>query len=86
MLDRKIIQRNKQPVGQCLVKWESLAPDDATWEDAAFLNTNFPGHKLFRLEDKSILKAAALSGPQPVLTKECYFIQTVHGLVQLSDG
>jgi hypothetical protein len=40
-----------------------LAPDDATWEDAAFLNKTFPGHKLFRLEDKAQVMAAALSGP-----------------------
>uniref|UniRef100_A0A453SEU2 Chromo domain-containing protein n=2 Tax=Aegilops tauschii subsp. strangulata TaxID=200361 RepID=A0A453SEU2_AEGTS len=65
VLDRRIIQRNKTPVGQCLVQWESLAPDDATWEDAAFLNKTFPGHKLFRLEDKAIVMAAALSGPEP---------------------
>lgn len=67
VLDRRIIQRNKQPIGQCLVQWESLAPDDATWEDASFLNNHFPGHKLFHLEDKAILKRAALSGPRPRL-------------------
>lgn len=65
VLDRRVIQRNKTPVGQCLVQWKSLAPDDATWEDATFWNNTFPGHKLFRLEDKALVMAVALSGPEP---------------------
>ena len=65
VLDRRVIQRNKTPVGQCVVQWESLAPDDATWEDASFLNKTFLDHKLFRLEDKAVVMAAALSGPEP---------------------
>lgn len=44
-----------------------MALDDATWEDATFLNSTFPGHKLFHLEDKVQLMAAALSGPEPRL-------------------
>lgn len=65
VLDRRIVNRNKTPVGQCLVQWESLASDDATWEYATFMNKTFPGHKLFRLENKAVVMAAALSGPEP---------------------
>lgn len=86
VLGRRIIQRNKTPIGQCLVQWESLAPDDATWEDASFLNTHFPGNKLFHLEDKVKLKRAALSGPRPRLSED----QTVSKLktqqVQITEG
>jgi hypothetical protein len=49
ILDERIIQRKKIPVKQLLIHWESLGPDDATWEDLCFIATTFPS---FNLEDK----------------------------------
>lgn len=43
VLDERIIQRQKTPVKQLLIHWESLGPEDATWEDLRFIETQFPG-------------------------------------------
>lgn len=42
ILDERIIQRQKSPVKQLLIHWESLGPEDATWEDFSFIQTHFP--------------------------------------------
>ena len=41
-LDVRTINRKKQPVTQWLIHWESLGPEDATWEDESFLQHSFP--------------------------------------------
>lgn len=41
-LDERIINRQKTPVEQLLIHWESLGPEDATWEDLRFIQTQFP--------------------------------------------
>jgi len=42
LLDERLIQRQKSPVKQWLIHWESLGPEDATWEDMRFIQTIFP--------------------------------------------
>lgn len=42
VLDERIIQRQKSPVKQLLIHWESLGPEDATWEDLSFITAHFP--------------------------------------------
>jgi hypothetical protein len=42
VLDERVIQRQKNPVKQVLIHWESLGPEDATWEDLRFIATQFP--------------------------------------------
>lgn len=42
LLDERIIQRKKTPVKQWLIHWESLGPEDATWEDLTFIKKIFP--------------------------------------------
>lgn len=42
VLDERLIQRKKVPVKQLLIHWESLGPEDATWEDLRFIETTFP--------------------------------------------
>jgi len=42
VLDERIIQRHRSPVKQLLIHWESLGPEDATWEDLRFIQTQFP--------------------------------------------
>ena len=32
-------------VPQCLVHWENMSPDEATWEDASFVQATFPEFK-----------------------------------------
>jgi hypothetical protein len=49
VLDERIIQRQRTPINQILVHWESLGPEDATWEDLRFIKKTFPQ---FNLEDK----------------------------------
>jgi hypothetical protein len=49
ILDHRLIQRKKVPVKQLLIHWESLGPEDATWEDLSFIRSTFPQ---FSLEDK----------------------------------
>jgi hypothetical protein len=48
ILDQRLIQRKKIPVKQLLIHWESLGPEDATWEDLSFIRSTFPQ---FSLED-----------------------------------
>lgn len=42
LLDERLIQRKKTPVKQWLIHWESLGPEDATWEDLQFIKATFP--------------------------------------------
>lgn len=42
VLDERLIQRKKSPVKQWLIHWESLGPEDATWEDMHFIRATFP--------------------------------------------
>jgi hypothetical protein len=46
ILDRKLIPRVQGsisiPVAQWLIKWENLPDDQATWEDASFIQKVFP--------------------------------------------
>jgi hypothetical protein len=42
LLDERLIQHNKTPVKQWLIHWESLGPEDATWEDMRYIQTTFP--------------------------------------------
>jgi hypothetical protein len=41
-LDERLIHRKKIPVKEWLIHWESLGPEDATWEDMRFIETSFP--------------------------------------------
>lgn len=49
ILDERTVQRQWAPVKQLLIHWESLGPEDATWEDLCFIQVTFPQ---FNLEDK----------------------------------
>lgn len=42
VLDERTINRQRTPVKQFLIHWESLGPEDATWEDVRFIETHFP--------------------------------------------
>lgn len=42
VLDERLIQRQRTPVKQLLIHWESLGPEDASWEDLRFIETQFP--------------------------------------------
>jgi hypothetical protein len=41
-LDERLIKRQRTPVPQWLIHWESLGPEDATWEDRCFIEMTFP--------------------------------------------
>ncbi|KAK0600514.1 hypothetical protein LWI29_015726 [Acer saccharum] len=43
IVSRKIVKRNNQAVAQVLVQWSNTTPEDATWEDAAWIRLQFPG-------------------------------------------
>lgn len=42
VLSRRMIKRNNRPVGQMLIQWTNSQPEDATWEDASFVEKQFP--------------------------------------------
>jgi hypothetical protein len=42
VLARKLIKRNNQAVVQFLVQWSNSNPEDATWEDASVISSQFP--------------------------------------------
>lgn len=42
ILERQIVQRKGDVVAQWLVQWQSLAPEEATWEDVSFIRKVFP--------------------------------------------
>jgi hypothetical protein len=42
VLQTRQIPRNNLPVVQWLIQWESLSPEEATWEDADFIKKIFP--------------------------------------------
>ena len=42
VLNRKLIKMNNRPVAQVLIQWSHAAPEDATWEDATFIQAQFP--------------------------------------------
>ena len=42
VLQRRAIQRNKQPAAQWLIHWENLPAQDAPWEDVPFITKTFP--------------------------------------------
>lgn len=42
VLARRVVPRRNEPVTQWLVHWENLSPEDATWEDSAFIQATFP--------------------------------------------
>ena len=42
VLETRQVPRNNLPVVQWLVQWENLPPDEASWEDAAFIKKTFP--------------------------------------------
>ena len=41
VLDRRVVPHRNEPVAQWLIQWLKLGPEDATWEDAAFIRTTF---------------------------------------------
>ena len=49
ILQRKIVPRSAGsydiPVVQWLIHWENLSPEEATWEDASFIQATFPNFK-----------------------------------------
>lgn len=42
VLQRRVIPRQNEPVVQWLILWENLTPTEATWEDATYIQRNFP--------------------------------------------
>lgn len=64
LLDRKLIPRTQGdiqiPVARWLIKWANLEEQDATWEDATFIQKVFPA---FRPEDRLGVDRGELSGP-----------------------
>lgn len=42
VLDTRTISRVGQLISQALIKWANLPIEDATWEDQAFMATQFP--------------------------------------------
>lgn len=42
VLETRQVPRNNLPVVQWLVQWANLPPNDASWEDAAFMKKTFP--------------------------------------------
>jgi hypothetical protein len=43
ILDRRIVKKGHQSLVQLKIQWQSLSPDDATWEDYQVLRRTFPG-------------------------------------------
>lgn len=41
VLETRQIPHNNLPVVQWLVQWANLPPDEASWEDAAFMKKTF---------------------------------------------
>lgn len=39
VLDRRMVPRRNEPVAQWLIQWQSLGPEDATWEDTFIWST-----------------------------------------------
>jgi hypothetical protein len=44
-LDERTIHRQQTPVRQLLIHWESLGPEDTTWEDLSFIIRHFPSYQ-----------------------------------------
>lgn len=42
VLQRRVIPWGNEPSVQWLVHWENLSTQDATWEDASFIQKTFP--------------------------------------------
>ena len=42
ILSRRVILRNGQTIIQFLIKWEQLEPEEASWEDKSFIESQFP--------------------------------------------
>jgi hypothetical protein len=42
LLSTRIIRRGKEEVAQVLIKWSSMPPELATWEDTKALRQQFP--------------------------------------------
>ncbi|XP_075088298.1 uncharacterized protein LOC142170316 [Nicotiana tabacum] len=43
ILERRMIKKGNRAVVQWLVQWANLPPEEATWEDPAFIHFQFPG-------------------------------------------
>lgn len=43
ILERRMIKKGNRAAVQWLVQWANLPPEEATWEDLAFLRSQFPG-------------------------------------------
>ncbi|KAK7286582.1 hypothetical protein RJT34_21675 [Clitoria ternatea] len=53
VLDRRVITQNGTAVPQTLIQWQGQQPEEATWEDSANIQIQFPD---FNLEDKVVLE------------------------------
>lgn len=42
IMSSRITKRNNNAVTQVLVRWKNSQPEDATWEDLAHIQTQFP--------------------------------------------
>lgn len=59
ILERRLIQRNNEPVAQWLIKWTNLSTTEASCEDAQFIRKVFPA---FHPCGQGCFKGGALSG------------------------
>lgn len=42
VLNRRLVPHDNKPVTQVLIHWTNSLPEDATWEDWVFIQTQFP--------------------------------------------
>jgi hypothetical protein len=57
VLAKRTIQVQGEEVRQCLVQWKGQSIEEATWEDAVMLTSQFPN---FSLEDKAVISEGGI--------------------------
>ena len=67
VLQEQIVLRHKHEVPQVLVQWQNLSPLEATWEDAIYMQQEFPN---FNLEDKVIVNRGSIDITEQISGEE----------------